>query len=151
MKIGKTFNEYDFDSEAQKLYVNMLYLSSWLNTKVNEFMKEYNLTKQQFNVLRILIDYPERMSNVTDITNKMVDKSSNVTRLVEKLISNGYVVKAKNKENRRIHEISLTDKGVAVLGKIQETIPALYQFMEVFSIDEIISLNEKLTIIREKY
>lgn len=151
MKIGKTFNEYDFDNEAQKLYVNMLYLSSWLNTQVNDFMKEYNLTKQQFNVLRILMDYPERMSNVTDITNKMVDKSSNVTRLVEKLIANGYVVKAKNKANRRIHEISLTEKGVAVLGIIQEKIPVLYRFMEVFTIDEIKSLNEKLTIVREKY
>jgi DNA-binding MarR family transcriptional regulator len=151
MKIGKTFNEYDFDNEAQKLYVNMLYLSSWLNTQVNEFMKEYNLTKQQFNVLRILMDYPERMTNVTEITSKMVDKSSNETRLVEKLIANGYVVKAKNKENRRIHEISLTEKGLAVLGIIQEKIPVLYRFMEVFTIDEIKSLNEKLNTVREKY
>jgi DNA-binding MarR family transcriptional regulator len=151
MKIGKTFNEYDFDNEAQKLYVNMLYLSSWLNTQVNEFMKEYNLTKQQFNVLRILMDYPERMTNVTEITSKMVDKSSNVTRLVEKLIANGYVVKAKNKENRRIHEISLTEKGLAVLETIREKIPVLYRFMEVFTIDEIKSLNEKLNTVREKY
>jgi DNA-binding MarR family transcriptional regulator len=81
----------------------------------------------------------------------MVDKSSNVTRLVEKLIANGYVVKAKNKENRRIHEISLTEKGLAVLGIIQEKIPVLYRFMEVFTIDEIKSLNEKLNTVREKY
>jgi DNA-binding MarR family transcriptional regulator len=71
--------------------------------------------------------------------------------LVEKLIANGYVVKAKNKENRRIHEISLTEKGLAVLGIIQEKIPVLYRFMEVFTIDEIKSLNEKLNTVREKY
>jgi DNA-binding MarR family transcriptional regulator len=71
--------------------------------------------------------------------------------LVEKLIANGYVVKAKNKENRRIHEISLTEKGLAVLETIREKIPVLYRFMEVFTIDEIKSLNEKLNTVREKY
>lgn len=55
---------------------------------------------------------------LADITGRMIDKASNATRLVEKLRLKGLVKRDICENNRRQVDITITDKGLKMLGKI---------------------------------
>ena len=44
----------DFKSEHQKLLLNLLFTSNWLKHHETERLKPYDLSPQQYNILRIL-------------------------------------------------------------------------------------------------
>ena len=55
---------------------------------------------------------------LTEITCRMIDKNSNATRLVEKLRLKGLLKREICESNRRQVDISITDRGLNVLKKI---------------------------------
>jgi hypothetical protein len=62
MKLEDEINQKKFKSETQKLIINMLYTSNWLEGKMKNFFDEAELTPQQYNVLRILRGSKESLS-----------------------------------------------------------------------------------------
>ncbi len=95
---------------------------SLVHNKVNEqvalTLKPFELSVQQFNVLRILRGQKGKPANLSTINERMVTKMSNTTRLVDKLISKGYVNRVTCKQNRRKVEINITLKGLDFLNQI---------------------------------
>jgi DNA-binding MarR family transcriptional regulator len=95
---------------------------SLVYNKVNEqvalTLKPFEISVQQFNVLRILRGQKGQPANLSTINERMVTKMSNTTRLVDKLISKKYVNRTICEHNRRKVEISITDKGLVFLSQI---------------------------------
>ncbi len=102
----------------QKLVVNLLTTSSWINEKVNDFFKKYELSQQQYNVLRILRGKKGVPANLSDIQQRMISPMSNTTRLIEKLRQKELVTRYECKENRRKIEILITKRGLQLLNTI---------------------------------
>jgi len=116
--IEREVKQEKFQSEFQKAAVNILLTGNWLYNLNATFLKGFDITPEQFNVLRILRgNYPGPMM-LADITCRMIDKNSNATRLVEKLRVKGLVKREICKNNRRQVDISITDKGLSLLTKI---------------------------------
>jgi DNA-binding MarR family transcriptional regulator len=84
------------------------------------FLKNFGITPEQYNVLRILRGSHPKPLKLADITCRMLDKNSNATRLVEKLRLKGMVKRETCKTNRRQVDISITDKGLNLLTKIDQ-------------------------------
>ena len=107
-----------FESEHHKAEINIMFTSSWLYNRTAGRLKKHGITPEQFNVLRILRgSYPKPLM-LSNVTCRMIDKSSNATRLVEKLRQKGYVKRELCETNRRQVDIVITDKGLALLAKI---------------------------------
>src|SRR5258705_11570014 len=107
-----------FDSEYEKAAVNIMFTSSWLYNMNASRMKKHDITPEQYNVLRILRgSYPKPLM-LGNVTCRMVDKSSNATRLVEKLRQKHYVERELCETNLRQVDIVITEKGLALLTKI---------------------------------
>lgn len=118
MSLEQDIKQEKFSSEHEKTAVNILFTSSWLyNVSAGRF-KAHDITPEQFNVLRILRGAHPKAMMLIDITSRMIDKSSNCTRLVEKLRQKGLVKREICEKNRRQVDISITDKGLTVLKKI---------------------------------
>lgn len=118
MSLEEDIKQDKFQSEQQKAVINILYTGSWLHTGNAAFLKKFDITPEQFNVLRILRgSHPETLM-LAEITARMLDKSSNCTRLVEKLRQKGFVQRKICEDNRRQVDISITDKGLSLLKKI---------------------------------
>jgi DNA-binding MarR family transcriptional regulator len=84
-------------------------------------LKPFEITAPQYNVLRILKGrYPKSYCN-QEITCRMLDKNSNATRIVDKLIIKGLVKRSENPSDRRAVEIIITEKGLDLLSKIDQT------------------------------
>lgn len=120
MSIEKEIKQEKFNSEFEKVAINILFTGSWLYNLNAARLKKFEITPEQFNVLRILRgNYPKAMM-LADITCRMIDKNSNATRLVEKLRLKGLVEREICEDNRRQVDISITDKGLDLLKKIDK-------------------------------
>jgi DNA-binding MarR family transcriptional regulator len=120
MALEDDVKQTKFSSEQQKAGINILFTGSWLYNINAAFLKKYDLTPEQFNVLRILRgQHPNKMM-LADITCRMIDKNSNATRLVEKLRQKGMVKREICEDNRRQVDISITDKGLTLLKSIDD-------------------------------
>ena len=118
MSLEEEIRQEKFKSEYDKMMLNILYTGSWLYNRDASRLKSYDITPEQYNVLRILRGSHPRPMMLTDITSRMLNKSSNATRLVEKLRQKSLVRREICEDNRRQVDISITDKGLAMLKKI---------------------------------
>jgi len=118
MKIEEAIQQPKFKDEYQKAHVNLLYTVSWINTQMSPVWKEFDLTMQQFNVLRILRGAEPKPASVKEITEKMLDRSSNASRLVDKLLDKKLVERTVCPKDRRRVEIIISEKGLNLTSKI---------------------------------
>ncbi|WP_034262163.1 MarR family winged helix-turn-helix transcriptional regulator [Altibacter lentus] len=101
-----------------KTVINMAYTSSMVEETILAILKPYDLSIQQYNVLRILRGQKGNPANLSTIQERMVDRNSNTTRLVDKLIKKGWVRRQICKNNRRKVEIFITEKGMETLQEL---------------------------------
>lgn len=137
-----------FSSEYEKAVVNILFTSGWLYNLNAARFKKYDITPEQYNVLRILRGaYPKPMM-LNEITCRMLDKSSNATRLVEKLRLKGYVKRDLCPTNRRQVDIVITEKGLSLLTKIDKEADEWYNNLKTITKTEAQELNRILDKLR---
>lgn len=107
-----------FLNEYQKLGINLIYTHNWLTSQQAGFFKSHDITMQQFNVLRILRGQHPMPASVNLIKERMLDKMSDVSRIVERLRQAGYVCRATSEHDRRSVDVSISEKGLALLAQM---------------------------------
>jgi DNA-binding MarR family transcriptional regulator len=148
MSLEKEIKQDKFFNEHHKASVNILYTGSWLYNINMTYLKKYNITPEQFNVLRILRGSHPKPMMLSEITDRMIDKSSNCTRLVEKLRQKGLVNREICENNRRQVDISITDAGLKLLKKIDSDITSWAETMNKLTKTEVKELNRILDKLR---
>lgn len=143
----KTKNIEDY---YQKLHLNMLFTSNWLEQKMMGIFKDNGITSHQFNVLRILRGNKGEPMPACAIQERMISRNSNVTRIVEKLLQKNYVTKKFNDQNRRMIEIKITTEGLELLSSLDNKIASMHhQIMDNLSEEEAIIVSNLLDKMRE--
>ncbi|MEB3344619.1 MarR family transcriptional regulator [Aquimarina gracilis] len=134
---------------SRKAIINLLYTENWIMDKINLELKPHDISIQQFNVLRILKGQKGQPANLSTIQERMVSKMSNTTRLVDKLISKGYVQRIPCESNRRKVEITITEEGKTFIEKISPLMNAFEErITSNLSEKDLILLNELLNKLR---
>lgn len=118
MSLEEDIKQGKFQSEQHKAAINIMFTSSWLHTVNASYLKKFDITPEQFNVLRILRGSHPKKLMLSEVASRMIDKSSNCTRLVEKLRQKALVQREICEQNRRQVDISITNKGLALLKKM---------------------------------
>jgi DNA-binding MarR family transcriptional regulator len=103
---------------STKTVINIMYTSRIIEEAAAALLKPYDLTLQQYNVMRILRGQNGNPANLSTLQERMVDRSSNTTRLVDKLIKKELVKRNVCKQNRRKVEIFITEKGKNILKEL---------------------------------
>jgi len=115
MSIETDIKQKKFRSPYQKLALNLVYTTKWLEYKQLESFKEHDITPQQYNVLRILRGQQGNPIKVSDITERMLDKSSNTSRLVDKLLAKNLAKRTSCESDRRAVDVVITEEGLELL------------------------------------
>ena len=136
MSLEHSISQPKFDSEQEKLMINVIYSANLLNLITTRLFKPFDLSPQQYNVLRILRGQKGDSIALMDIEHRMLDKSSNVSRLIDKLISKNLIVRSVSSEDRRRIEILINDNGISVLEKIDLILAKMNSKLEVLISDE---------------
>lgn len=101
-----------------KTVINLMYTARVAEETFLALIKPYDLTSQQYNVLRILRGQHGTPANLSTIQERMIDRNSNTTRLVDKLIKKGWAERRICPQNRRKVEISITNDGLKLLKEL---------------------------------
>ena len=135
---------------AKNTVVGILKAGSKVEEHIGEVLKTFDISLQQFNVLRILRGRKGKPANLQTVQKRMIHKMSNTTRLVDKLIIKKLVVRKTCEENRRKIEITITDQGLDVLSnldtKIQKTEATILKQLSLEEQKTLRNLINKITL-----
>lgn len=120
MKLEEEIKQKRFDTEHEKLTVNILYTGNWMNLINVKNLKPFRLTLQQYNLLRILRGQYPNPTTVNMLIERMLDKSSNASRIVDKLLLKNLVTRRICKKDRRSVDVVITEKGLSILKTIDD-------------------------------
>ena len=132
-----------------KAIINVELTNGWQCNIQDNFFKSYQLSHQQYNILRILRGQHPKGVSVNDIKRRMIDKMSNVSRLVEKLKQKGYLERVDCDSDRRVVFVHLTNDGLSVLAQIDETIELNMAAFKRITIEEAQELSRILEKLRD--
>ena len=119
MSIDKDINQKKFRNEHQRAIINLIYTYNWITEQSKVILEKGDITSQQFNILRILRGAGTPLSTL-QIRQRMLDKMSDTSRIVDRLLIKGLVKKVVCKADKRLVDVSITDKGKKVLEKIDK-------------------------------
>ena len=122
--------------------IHFMLVNNKINETISTFLKPFDVSLQQFNVLRILRGQKGKPANLSTLNERMVTKMSNTTRLVDKLLLKGYVDRIICSSNRRKVEINITKEGKKILLKIDAAMNvAEHKILKNLSKKELEQLN----------
>ncbi|MDX1332321.1 MAG: MarR family transcriptional regulator [Robiginitalea sp.] len=129
----------------RRTIIHLMLINNLIGDQMSQALKPFEVSLQQFNVLRILRGQKGKPANLSTLNDRMVSRMSNTTRLVDKLIAKGLANRNTCPENRRKVEIRLTEKGLASLKAMDRAVDAAEKkLMGSLSEEELRQLNDLL-------
>ena len=110
-----------FENNRVKAMLNIIYTANWINSCQNEFFKDFGISPQQYNILRILNGAGVAL-NVQTIKERMLERSPNATRLMDKLCAKDYIERLPSEQDRRVVKIAITKNGIDLLTSIPKNL-----------------------------
>ncbi|MFI5152630.1 MAG: MarR family winged helix-turn-helix transcriptional regulator [Chitinophagales bacterium] len=147
MSIDKEINQQKFRNEYQKSEINLIYTYNWMNEQMKCIFDKFDITSQQFNILRILRGAGEPLSTL-QIRQRMLDKMSDSSRIVDRLIKKELVKKTTCKADRRLVDIVISEKGRKLLEKLDSCSEEMDSVFKNLSLAEAKKLNQLLDKVR---
>jgi len=136
-----------FRNEHHKVMVNLLYTNNHLEERSRDFLKQQNISLQQYNILRILRGARKPLSTM-QIRERMLDRMSDTSRIIDRMVLKGLVEKKQNANDKRLVDITITEKGLQILVELDKKNNELESIASTLTADEAKMLNDLLDKLR---
>jgi DNA-binding MarR family transcriptional regulator len=150
MSLEHDIQQRGFRNETQKAILNILYTGSYLQDKMNDVFKKYDITRQQYNVLRILRGQYPGNASINTIRDRMLDKMSDASRIVERLRLKELIVRRNAEKDKRAVEVTISESGLKLLEDMQEEVDNFESYLLNLTEDETRQLNTLLDKARSR-
>jgi MarR family transcriptional regulator, 2-MHQ and catechol-resistance regulon repressor len=98
--------------------INVIYTYGWVIERIKTLLASEDITHQQYNILRILRGSSPQPISTLQIRERMLDKMSDTSRIVDRLVAKGLVKKVLCATDKRLVDVTITDKGHKLLKKL---------------------------------
>lgn len=116
-----------FDSLEQETFLSLWRTYDRLRSLEDELFEQFELTPQQYNVLRLLqAKHPDGMPTL-QLAARMVSRAPDITRILDWLEHRKWIERRRRTDNRRVVDVHLTNGGLARLQKIAEPLRECHQ------------------------
>jgi DNA-binding MarR family transcriptional regulator len=141
MKLDDEIKQKTFQNEHQRAILNIIYTASWVNNNMARFLKPFDLTPQQYNVLRILRGQIPKPATISLLQDRMLDKMSNASRLVDKLKTKNLVERNECPNDRRQMDVLINEKGITLMKEIDTKFTDIDKQYDTISKEEAVMLS----------
>lgn len=115
-----------FDSLQQEAYLSLWRTYDRLRAMEDELFAHWELTAQQYNLLRLLrASHPEPVPTLSLVA-RLVSRAPDITRMLDKLVSRGLVGRTRSTQDRRTVLVHITEAGIALIAQIAEPLRACH-------------------------
>jgi DNA-binding MarR family transcriptional regulator len=147
MGLEKDIHQARFRNEWQKAMINLTYTHNWMTERFKTMLDRFDLTAQQFNILRILRGAGEPLSTL-QIRERMLDKMSDTSRIVDRLILKKLVKKSVCEHDKRLVDVVITEAGLNLLNQIDKLNHEIDNIISNLTSEEAEQLNRLLDKMR---
>lgn len=134
MSIESAIQQKRFKNHNEKVIVNLLYTHNYLSNHINCLLKTFDLSNEQYNILRILRGQSPEPATINTLIDRMIHDNCNASRLVDKLYNKQLLERRVNATDRRQVDVLISKKGEKLLIEIDEKLTPL--------MDEIVNLDK---------
>ena len=149
MKLEEEIQQKKFKNDTQKLAINLIYTTNWLNSFYNSYFRNSDITLQQYNVLRILRGQHPSPCNIKLIKDRMLDRMSDASRIVDKLKNKELLIRKECPVDRRSVDIIITEKGLELLKTLDAIDEDSKSVFKSLTKEDISTLNTLLDKLRD--
>jgi MarR family transcriptional regulator, organic hydroperoxide resistance regulator len=104
-----------FTSLEQEAYLSLLRTADALESQIESWLKQFDLTGTQYNALRILRGAGAEGLPCSEIAGRMITHDPDITRLMNRLEGRGLVSRTRAKNDRRVICGKITNTGLKLL------------------------------------
>ena len=120
---------------ALDVYIKLSRAAESVTHRINGHLQDHNLTISQFGALEAL--YHLGSMQPSQLAQKVLKSTGNMTLVIDNLNKRGLVTRARRADDRRCIDISLTEKGVALIESIfPQHVDGVVETMGALSADE---------------
>ncbi|MFN6162303.1 MAG: MarR family winged helix-turn-helix transcriptional regulator [Planctomycetota bacterium] len=147
--LGKLAKKRRFDSPEQQVYLSLWRSYDRLRAIEEALFNRWNLTAQQYNVLRLLeAKHPEAIPTL-QLSSKLISRAPDITRMLDKLETQGWIRRDRSSEDRRAVLVALTPKGLALVKEMASSVKQMHVAqVGHLTVDQTRSLLELLEVVR---
>jgi DNA-binding MarR family transcriptional regulator len=111
--------QHPFPTKAEEAAVSLLRTVAVLSQSMEDFLKKHDLTRTQYNVLRILRGAGEAGWSCKEIGERLVQREPDITRLLGRLEKRGLISRRRDPADRRSVLTRITQRGLSLLRTLQ--------------------------------
>jgi DNA-binding MarR family transcriptional regulator len=115
-----------FDSLEQEAYLSLWRTYDRLKAIEESFFQKWNLTPQQYNVLRILLGSESPLPTLA-IATKLVSRAPDITRMLDKLEQEKWISRSRSSEDRRAVMVSITAEGRKRVSDMSDSLEEMHR------------------------
>ena len=108
-----------FVSLQQEAFLSILRTASELSHTADKFLREFDITQPQYNVLRILRGTKAEGLCRNEISARMVAAAPDMSRLLDRMEKSGWITREQDENDRRQVSTLITDSGKELLAMIE--------------------------------
>ena len=138
-----------FEMPEQEAVLNLLRTADQLQIRFARLFRQYGLTPQQYNILRILRG-EGRPLPILEIASRMITVVPGITGLIDRLESASLVERKRCEQDRRVTYIAIAPQAAEILRQIDAPLTELHrQVLGHMSAYELAALNRLLEKARQ--
>lgn len=139
----------EFETRQQEAIVGLLLTTDRLKGRLSELAAQFEITPQQYNVLRILRGAGEGGLSTLEVTGRMIERNPGITRLLDRLEAKSLIRRERSAGDRRRQICRITPEGNRILADMDRPMKKLTQdVMNRLSDKEVDRLLELLFLVR---
>lgn len=132
---------------ARSAYATLLSAADRVRTSFETVCARFDITGQQYNVLRILRGAePEGLPTLT-IAERVIERTPGITRMVDRLEAKGLVAREVRPHDRRCVYCRITKKGLSLLklldGPVEEFNRSAFRALSGAELKQLVALLER--------
>lgn len=144
MKLEDAIKTSGFKSQRHKAVVNLMFTAYQVKSRIAQLLKNYALTPEQYNVLRILKGSHPTPLCVRDIASRLIERNSNVPRIADRLELKKLVKRSVSPADRRETLMQITPAGLNLLAMVNQAMDEQEQQVANLTEEQATSLNQLL-------
>jgi DNA-binding MarR family transcriptional regulator len=115
-KLGREIKqERPFATVEEEVFLNLQRTADALMRRLVDTLKAADLTPTQYNALRILRGAGDEGLPCREVGERMVTRDPDVTRLLDRMEARGFVARGRDRRDRRVITVRITEQGAAAL------------------------------------
>jgi DNA-binding MarR family transcriptional regulator len=131
-------------------FATLLNCQQKLSYNISQEIKTFGITRQQYEVLAILKNNPEKAMNLNEVKSYLRENVPDISRIVQRLVEKRLINRSRQADDKRNSAISINNEGISLIKQIEPIIKKkMDDFFGMLSSEELAELSRIISKVNQ--